>query len=74
MHRRLRAEWAQRIKRGGVACARCGGLISPGDDWHLGHDDQDRGAYRGPEHARCNVGAANRLRGRRAGNSRADWW
>jgi hypothetical protein len=28
--------------------------------WHLGHDDNDRTVYRGPEHPCCNVGAPRR--------------
>ena len=33
-------------------------------NWHLGHDDNDRTVYRGPEHESCNLKAAAR-KGRR---------
>lgn len=35
-------------------CWRCGERIEIGAPWDLGHDDQDRSKYRGPEHRRCN--------------------
>lgn len=59
-HVRLRAVWRRRINAGGVTCWRCGGEIPPGSSFHLGHDDDDRGVYRGPEHPWCNLGAAGR--------------
>jgi hypothetical protein len=48
-------------------CARCGLPIRPGEEWHLDHDDEDRGRYLGPSHARCNEKAA----GRRGGSGAA---
>jgi hypothetical protein len=57
-HQQLRAKWAVKVKRGGVPCARCGEPIVPGTPWDLGHDDNDRSTYSGPEHASCNRGAA----------------
>lgn len=59
-HKRLRAWWAPRVRRGTVACARCGWLIEPDEPWDLGHDDDDRNYYTGPEHRDCNrrAGAA----------------
>ena len=68
-HKRLRAYWQQVIdSRGGVPCWRCGVLLEPGTPWDLGHDDNDRRAYRGPECRPCNRGTAaargNRMRAR----------
>ncbi|MGZ6788527.1 MAG: hypothetical protein ACXVGQ_01110 [Mycobacteriaceae bacterium] len=53
-HRKRRALWAPDVERGIVQCWRCGQLILPAEPWDLGHDDQDRTKYRGPEHRRCN--------------------
>lgn len=33
-----------------LTCWRCGGPITPGQPWDLGHDDHDRTITRGPEH------------------------
>lgn len=57
-HERLRRVWRRRINAGGECCWRCGGPIPPGSAFHLGHDDDDRGVYRGPEHPLCNLKAA----------------
>ena len=59
-HQKARAEWAERVKRGGICCQRCGGPITPGEPWHLDHDDHDRTRYLGPSHARCNNAAGGR--------------
>lgn len=53
-HRKLRAEWQQRMDGGeAVICWRCAeqGKPHPVDPtrWDLGHDDEDRSRYRGPE-------------------------
>lgn len=53
-HRQLRAQWKQRVDAGEVTCWRCGQLVQPGSAWDLGHDDEDRTKYRGPEHTACN--------------------
>lgn len=53
-HQRARARLAPLVATGTVVCARCGELIGAGEDWDLGHDDNDRLRYSGPEHARCN--------------------
>ena len=53
-HKRLRKSWAPKVRAGKVNCARCGLLIGPGQPWDLGHDDDDRSLYSGPEHRRCN--------------------
>lgn len=60
-HQRRRTSWAQRVATGTVKCWRCGERINAGDEWDLGHDDEDRTITRGPEHARtCNRSAAGR--------------
>lgn len=54
-HQKLRKRWQARIDSGEeVVCWRCAEQgephpILPGDAWDLGHDDTDRGRYRGPE-------------------------
>ena len=56
-HRARRRREAERIKAGGVHCWRCGKPIpadAKSDDWDLGHDDNDRTQYMGPEHRACN--------------------
>ena len=76
-HKKLRESWAPRVAAGGVSCARCGGLIRPGEPWDLGHSDVDRSVWTGPEHRSCNRGArpgkppeAPRHSGRRSGGRR----
>jgi hypothetical protein len=60
-HQRLRAWWAPQVAAGGVDCARCGRRIDPTTEpWDLGHDDNDRARYTGPEHAACNRGTSGR--------------
>jgi hypothetical protein len=59
-HRQLRASWQRRIDAGEVIICwrpRCTNRIT-GTGWHLGHDDNDRRIYKGPECARCNTAAA----------------
>jgi hypothetical protein len=59
-HKRLRRMWEPRVAAGYVACARCRRLIVPGESWDLGHADNDRSQYAGPEHRRCNRSTASR--------------
>lgn len=60
MHTKLRRAWQSRMNAGEpVLCWRCGKLVDP-TNWHLGHDDDDRSRYRGPEHPKCNLSAAGR--------------
>lgn len=52
----------QRIVKAGIhnfMCARCGIQFEPGEPFQLGHTD-DRKAWSGPEHIRCNTSAAGR--------------
>lgn len=67
-HKKLREKWARKVAAGGVVCARvgCGRLILSGEPWHLGHVDQDRSRYAGPEHEKCNCATAGRPNHRRA--------
>lgn len=65
-HQRRRKLWIPRVERGEVACARCGYIIVPGEPWDLGHDDEDRSVYAGPEHQRCNRATSGRKHGARA--------
>lgn len=53
-HQARRAKWAPKVKAGGVKCWRCRRPIHPNEPWDLGHDDNDRTQYRGPEHQACN--------------------
>ena len=60
-HRSRRRQAAPQVATGTVRCWRCGELIAPGEEWDLGHDDEDRSVTRGPEHrGRCNRAAAAR--------------
>jgi hypothetical protein len=56
-HEQLREAWARSVTAGIVSCARCGFPIAPGEPWDLGHDDEDRSRYTGPEHRGCNRSA-----------------
>jgi hypothetical protein len=57
-HQRLRKAWAEHVAGGHIACSRCRTPIAPDDPWDLGHADDDRTLYTGPEHQRCNRSAA----------------
>jgi hypothetical protein len=60
-HDELRRHWARWINGGNLAtCWRCGTTINRSQPWDLGHDDEDRTIYRGPEHLRCNRSAAGK--------------
>lgn len=60
-HDRLRTHWQARIDAGEVVyCWRCKTRRITGRAWHLGHDDQDRTRYRGPECVPCNTATAGR--------------
>jgi len=60
-HKKLRADIQKRMDAGEIFyCWRDGKPIQPGEPWHLGHDDNDRTKYNGPEHQACNTGAPHR--------------
>ena len=58
-HDAERARLAPIVAMGTVSCARCGYLIGARAPWDLGHTD-DRTAWTGPEHQRCNRQAGGR--------------
>jgi hypothetical protein len=47
------------VRAGRAVCTKCGGVIQPGEAWHLDHSD-DRRAYAGAAHAYCNTTAPHR--------------
>lgn len=53
-HKKLREHTKQEVDAGNAHCWRCGKKISPNEPWDLGHDDDDRTKYMGPEHTKCN--------------------
>lgn len=61
-HRSLRASWQRRMDDGErVLCWRCERPVDP-TAWQLGHCDNDRTRYHGPEHVACNLATAGRTR------------
>jgi hypothetical protein len=68
-HQKLRKQVAPLVAAGKATCWRCSERIDPGQDWDLGHDDDDRTKYRGPEHAKaadCVMGGNRATAGRQA--------
>jgi len=60
-HRSLRMAFIPEHQAGTLICWRCREVIPPNEPFDLGHDDEDRTQYRGPEHRnRCNRSAAGR--------------
>lgn len=59
-HKALRAQWAPLVATGNVKCWRCSEYLAADQPWHLGHDDEDRSRYRGPECVPCNTPTASR--------------
>ena len=59
-HRKVRAAVKVIVDRGEAYCWRCGLWIDPNGPFDLGHDDDDRSIYRGPEHVHCNRATAGR--------------
>ena len=59
-HDRLRADYQRRMDKGErFTCWRCTKPIDPAS-WDLGHHDQDRSIYRGPECVSCNRATKSR--------------
>jgi hypothetical protein len=73
---RARNHWRLAVEAGQVRCRRCHEIITPGQDWDLGHDHDlvlggDPRGRMTPEHARkadCPMGG-NRSAGASLGNS-----
>lgn len=60
-HQALRRAFIPEVLAGMATCWRCKEPIKPDEAWDLGHDDEDRTKYKGPEHSgRCNRAAAGR--------------
>ncbi len=59
-HRKQREALVPIVQAGKATCWRCKLPISPLANWDLGHDDDDRTQYRGPEHVSCNRAAGGR--------------
>lgn len=53
-HRQHRKKYLPAHAAGTLTCWRCKKPIAPTEPWDLGHDDNDRTLYRGPEHQACN--------------------
>lgn len=68
-HQELREQWSPTVAAGRVDCSaplciveRDGGTrrIKRTDEWDLGHDENDRRKYAGPQHSQCNRGQSRR--------------
>ena len=69
-HQAERRKWEPIVARGEAYCWRCGCWLDPAKPFDLGHDDQDRTIYRGPECRPCN----RATKGRTKSASRDDNW
>lgn len=77
-HRKLRKMYLPLVASGKAICWRCGEPIAPNGPWDLGHDDDDRTKYRGPEHVgrECPMGGNRSTGGRRptgTADTSRDW-
>lgn len=75
-HQALRRSLKPIVEAGQATCWRCQRRIGPGEPWDLGHDDEDRTRYRGPEHVGCNRRTATRRMNKRQSRSNKhsrDW-
>ncbi|MFV8319925.1 hypothetical protein [Mycobacterium sp. 23] len=59
-HQKARQKLKPIVEAGQVVCWRCNEPIQPWEHWDLGHDDEHRDHYRGPEHSECNRGKRKR--------------
>ena len=59
-HQQLRKQYQPLVASGKATCWRCGEPIHPNQPWDLGHDDNNRNHYRGPEHVTCNRATSGR--------------
>jgi hypothetical protein len=59
-HKRRRRAAKKTVEAGQGICWRCGEPLTAGEQFDLGHDDDDRSITRGPEHQNCNRAAAAR--------------
>ena len=59
-HDAERARWVPLVATGMVRCWRCRDHIAADQPFDLGHDDEDRSVYRGPEHVSCNRATSTR--------------
>lgn len=59
-HDALRKQWAPLVATGNVKCWRCKTYIPTEAAWDLGHVDEDRSRYRGPECVPCSRATAGR--------------
>jgi hypothetical protein len=63
----------------GETCPRCGREVAKGPPtpgycgWDMGHDDDDREIYTGPEHSCCNRSAGGRKAARAAASRKRIW-
>lgn len=67
-HKKLRKQIAPQVEAGRTNCWRCQEPIHKGQAWDLGHADDDRSKYMGPEHANaadCKYGGNRATSGRR---------
>lgn len=65
-HQQLRKQYQTLVASGKATCWRCGEPIHPNQPWDLGHDDNNRNHYRGPEHRgrECKAGGNRATAGR----------
>jgi hypothetical protein len=61
-HQKTRRAVAGQVDAGLAVCWRCGKPIKQGEPWDLGHHDEDRTRYAGPEHRGCNRATSGRAK------------